>query len=224
MNAYSRSRFSSFRHSLRTLLLTVPLLVCGSVFSIAKGSPSTESNFDLLEAANRQYLQLPAKDSPKPLIEQLVTNEWRLDGNEREQYFNSCAEVSEIHGISSEDYKLNYATSLLTEIEMYKYYFRKFDIPETVWGKHISRMRETALAIYTGKVPQWIQTSIESNGGRLDPADEKTTAGILVMYGRRELKSELIEALEDHARISNSPFSYVYTRGGCGTGKVPCSL
>ena len=218
MNDHSRSRLVSFHHSLRTLLFTVLLLGCGSVFSIAKGSPSTESDFDFLEAANRQYLQLPAKDSPKPLVEQLATIEWQLDRNEREQNFITCAEASDTHGIASEDYKLNYTTSLLTEIEMYKYYFRKFNIPETVWGDHISRLRETALAIYTGKVPPWIQKSIERNGGSLDPVDEETRAGMLLLYGKRELKGELIEALEDHARKSNSPFSYVYTRGGCGSG------
>lgn len=78
-----------------------------------KGNPVTESDFNLLEAANRQYLQLPAKDSPRSLVEQLVTHEWSLDSNEREQGFNSCAEVSEIHELTSDDYKLTHATSFL---------------------------------------------------------------------------------------------------------------
>jgi len=218
MNSHIRHRMARSRHYPRTLFFTIALLFCSSIGSIAKGNPVTESDFDLLEAANRQYLQLAAKDSPRSLVEKLVTDEWTLVSNEKEQGFNSCTEVSEIHGLTSEDYKLKYTISLLTEIEMYKYYFHKFNIPESVWGEHILRMRETALAIYSGTVPQWIEESINLKGDTLNPDNEETKAGMLLLYGKRELKSELIESLEAHARQSNSPFSYIYTRGGCGSG------
>lgn len=175
------------------------------------------SDFDVLEAANRKYMRLPVKDSSISLLEQLVTEEWRLDT--KDQSFISCAEVADVYGICEDDFRLRNSVAILSDVEMYRYYFQRTKIPEHVWSHHLTRMREVARAIYEDRYPEWVIKSIGTEGAGADMSNRRQVADMAWLgTASGVIKKQLIEDLEHYARKESLPYEFTFGRGGCGGG------
>lgn len=192
------------------LLLLVPLF-----FACAERISKSESEFVALEQANKSYLQLPALGSTQTLLEEQVSDQWGFERTT--QSLDTCMTASHWHGFGeNDDESLTTAVDILTRIEMYKYYFQRIGIPKQVWESKVSRMRQVALAIFTGSYSEELKESASRQNPTVNWKDTGMSIRILEAFANTTVRIEMLKALEEYSEETNSKYHFLPKRGGCG--------
>lgn len=192
------------------IILSIPLL-----YASAEEASKPKSEFDVVEQANQLYLQLPAQGSTNSLLEEQVKRQWGY--SRTTQSLDTCMTASHWHGFSEkDDNNLSNAVDILTRIEMYKYYLQRLGIPRQVWEDKTNKMRQVALAIYTGSYSEELKTSVSRRIPAINWQDRQMTIEALGVYATHTLRIDMLKALEEYSLRTNGKYHFLPKRGGCG--------
>jgi len=151
-------------------LLLITSLLVESTSSVEAQQTSVKPTFEQVKEINEESLMRINQSTGKSYLAEWSENAIIRDTAKREgpNYkfdLRICQDAGYWHGI---DYKTNYdlygASSLLTQIEMYRYFFGKLGIPQAVWAPSLIRLEAIAKKNYGlegSKPPQTIPDDTE---------------------------------------------------------------